>query len=95
MNTSAGQPPSTDASSGDELLPLYTPAEAAHVLKVRESWLRRRAAARAVPCTFLGRHLRFSRADVAAIAASAAEPVRHSLPRHSPTHRISSRGSRR
>lgn len=56
------------------VLPLYTPAEAAEMLAVRESWLRRRAAARAVPCTFLGKHLRFSRADVVAIAAAAAHP---------------------
>jgi hypothetical protein len=30
--------------------------------------------ARAVPCTFLGRHLRFSRADLEAIAQAAAHP---------------------
>jgi hypothetical protein len=29
-------------------------------MAVRESWLRRKAAARAIPCTFLGKHLRFS-----------------------------------
>jgi excisionase family DNA binding protein len=54
---------------------LYTPAEAAAVLRVRESWLRRRAAARQIPCTFLGRHLRFSPADLAAIVADHAEPA--------------------
>lgn len=63
------------------LLPLYTPAEAAELLAVRESWLRRRAAARAVPCTFLGKHLRFSRADVVAIAAAAAHPPAATRPR--------------
>ena len=57
------------------LLPLYTPAEAADLLAVRESWLRRRATARLVPCTFLGKHLRFSHADVTAIAAAAARPA--------------------
>jgi excisionase family DNA binding protein len=56
------------------VLPLYTPRAAAEVLAVRESWLRRKAAARAVPCTFLGRHLRFSRADLEAIAQAAAHP---------------------
>jgi excisionase family DNA binding protein len=56
------------------VLPLYTPGTAARLLAVRESWLRRKAAARAVPCTFLGRHLRFSRADVEAIAQAAAQP---------------------
>ena len=49
---------------------LYTPAEAAVLLRVRESWLRRKAGARVIPCTFLGRHLRFSPADLAAIVAS-------------------------
>lgn len=43
---------------------LYTPAEAAHRLTVKESWLRRQAGRRAVPCTFLGKHLRFSDADL-------------------------------
>jgi excisionase family DNA binding protein len=53
---------------------LYTPAEAAQLLKVRESWLRKKAAARQVPCTFLGKHLRFSAADLAAIITAAAQP---------------------
>ncbi len=54
---------------------LYTPAEAAQRLRVRESWLRKQAAARQVPCTFLGKHLRFSTADLAAIIAAARAPV--------------------
>jgi hypothetical protein len=58
------------------VLPLYTPAAAAQLLAVRESWLRRRAAARAVPCTYLGKHLRFSRADLEAIVQAAAQPAR-------------------
>ena len=33
---------------------LLTPAQAAEVLQVRESWLRRRAAERRVPCCFVG-----------------------------------------
>ena len=53
---------------------LYTPAEAAQLLKVRESWLRKKAAARQVPCTFLGKHLRFSPTDLATIIAGAAQP---------------------
>ena len=39
----------TTAAAGGAVLPLYTPAEAARLLAVRESWLRRRATARAVP----------------------------------------------
>jgi excisionase family DNA binding protein len=57
-------------------LPLRTPAEAAQLLAVPESWMRRKAAARAIPCTFLGKHLLFSPADLAAIIAAAAQPPR-------------------
>jgi excisionase family DNA binding protein len=51
---------------------LHTPAEAAKILRVRESWLRTKAAARAIPCTFLGKHLRFSDDDIAQIMAEGA-----------------------
>jgi excisionase family DNA binding protein len=54
---------------------LYTPAEAAQRLQVRESWLRKKAAAHEVPCTFLGKHLRFSPADLAGIIAASARPA--------------------
>jgi excisionase family DNA binding protein len=63
---------------------LFTPAEAAIRLRVRESWLRKKAAARAIPCTFLGKHLRFSEADVAAIVAGAALPASIRRRRHKP-----------
>ncbi|GHD27001.1 hypothetical protein GCM10007147_25640 [Nocardiopsis kunsanensis] len=45
-------------------LELLTPAEVAELLKVPESWLRKSVTARQIPCTFLGKHLRFSSADV-------------------------------
>jgi excisionase family DNA binding protein len=54
---------------------LFTPAQAATALQVRESWLRRRAASRQLPCTFLGKHLRFSRADLDQIVTDAARRV--------------------
>jgi excisionase family DNA binding protein len=57
------------ASTGENNQLLYTPLEAANLLRVRESWLRRKAAARQIPCTFLGKHLRFSAADLAGIVA--------------------------
>jgi hypothetical protein len=53
----------------------FTPAEAAELLSVRESWLRRRAGERAVPSRMLGKHLRFTAADIAAIIAEAARPA--------------------
>jgi hypothetical protein len=52
---------------------LYTLEQAARMLQVRPSLLARRAAARAVPCTFLGKHLRFSRPDLDAIIAAASQ----------------------
>jgi len=58
---------------------LHTPAEAAEILSIRESWLRRKAAARAIPCTFVGKHLRFSEDDIAQIMAEGArQPVTRS-----------------
>lgn len=63
---------------------LYTAAEAAGILKVRESWLKTKAAARLIPCTFIGKHLRFSDDDIAEIMrAGARQPVmlRQSRPR--------------
>jgi len=53
---------------------LHTPAEAAEILSIRESWLRDKAAARAIPCTFVGKHLRFSDDDIAQIVAAGARP---------------------
>ena len=47
---------------------LRTPAEAAEILRIRESWLRDKAAARAIPCTFIGKHLRFSDDDIQGFA---------------------------
>ncbi len=61
--------------AGDPVPTLFTPAQAADLLQVPESWLRRRAARRLVPCTFLGKHLRFSRADLDQILADAARPA--------------------
>src|ERR1700734_894323 len=55
---------------------LHTVAETAQILKVRESWLKTKASARLVPCTFVGKHLRFSDDDIAEIMrVGAREPV--------------------
>jgi hypothetical protein len=54
----------------------YTAVEAADILKVRESWLKTKAAARLIPCTFIGKHLRFSGEDIAEIMkAGARQPI--------------------
>ncbi|MEV5706044.1 helix-turn-helix domain-containing protein [Actinoallomurus sp. NPDC052274] len=64
---------------------LYTPVEAAELLKVPESWLRKKAAARAIPCTFLGKHLRFSDDDLEAIIRSGSRPPVRSSSRLRPS----------
>jgi hypothetical protein len=52
------------------------PARTALAVTARTSWLRGKAAARAIPCTFIGKHLRFSDDDIAQIMAEGArQPV--------------------
>ncbi|WP_372444716.1 helix-turn-helix domain-containing protein [Crossiella equi] len=69
------EPPPDDRLASTPAQVLFTPAQAAEMLQIRESWLRRQAARRQVPCTFLGKHLRFSRADIDRIVADAARPA--------------------
>jgi excisionase family DNA binding protein len=75
------QPTGTDPTGAPDGRLLYTPGQAAALLQVRESWLRKKASARAIPCTFLGKHLRFSPSDLAAIVAAAAQPPAGRRPR--------------
>lgn len=56
-------------------LELFTPAQAARLLKIRESWLRRKAGQALIPCTYLGKHLRFSATDILAIRTAGARPA--------------------
>lgn len=46
---------------------LYTAAEAAEILRVKQSWLERQAAARKIPFTMLGGAYRFTDGHLAAI----------------------------
>jgi hypothetical protein len=73
-------PASAEPVAEEDFPVLYTPEQAAKMLQVRPSWLRRRATARRVPCRFLGKHLRFARQDIEEIAASSRQPARN-LPR--------------
>jgi excisionase family DNA binding protein len=68
---------------------LYTAKQAADLLQVSPSWLRKKATARAVPCTFIGKHLRFSPADLATIIAAGEQGPRATRPRR-PTGRTES-----
>jgi excisionase family DNA binding protein len=54
---------------------LLTVEEAAEVLSVPVTWLRKRVANQAVECTRLGRHVRFTHEQVAAIIDAATQPV--------------------
>ncbi|WP_436499513.1 helix-turn-helix domain-containing protein [Actinokineospora sp. HUAS TT18] len=52
----------------DAVVVLLTAEQAAQRLQLRASWLRRKAAARAIPCRYVGKHLRFTHDDLVAIA---------------------------
>lgn len=64
--------PSPRKESGETLL---TVEEAAAMLAVPASWLKQRVAARSVACTRLGRHVRFTRDQVAAIIDASEQPA--------------------
>jgi excisionase family DNA binding protein len=64
----------SDASTNDtsDAPLLYTADQAAALLQISPSWLRKKATARAIPCTFIGKHLRFSTNDLALIITAGA-----------------------
>lgn len=63
--------------------PLLTTPEAAAVLRVSSSWLKKAAAAGVVPCTRIGRGVRFSEENLAEIVANGQQRVVTSLRRRS------------
>nr|WP_296073381.1 helix-turn-helix domain-containing protein [uncultured Actinoplanes sp.] len=63
-----------DHPGPDDALQLYTADQAAALLQVSPTWLRKKATARQIPSTFVGRHLRFSAADLAAILHAGTRP---------------------
>lgn len=56
------------AGPEDDVTVLLTAEQAAQRLQLRVSWLRRKAAARVIPCRYVGKHLRFTHDDLLAIA---------------------------
>ncbi|WP_335338369.1 helix-turn-helix domain-containing protein [Kibdelosporangium phytohabitans] len=77
----SARPPGHRDNAPDELPQLHTPGEAAEILTVKESWLRRKAGQRLIPCTFVGKHLRFSTADLRQIADTGHQDRRTSVRR--------------
>ncbi|MFF5292997.1 helix-turn-helix domain-containing protein [Paractinoplanes globisporus] len=61
-----------DQETPASALQLYTAEQAAELLQVSPSWLRRKATARAIACTFVGKHLRFSTDDLKSIITAGA-----------------------
>jgi hypothetical protein len=59
----------TEHSNHSELQ-MYTAEQAASLLQVSPWWLRKKATAGAIPCTFIGRYLRFTAGDLAEIIAA-------------------------
>ncbi len=62
--------PATDAQLIRGIAPLLGIAEAAALLNVPESWLRKKVSARLVPYTRLGRHVRFTAEHLDQIVAA-------------------------
>jgi len=62
--------PATDAQLTRGIAPLLCIVEAAVLLNVPESWLRKKVSARAVPFTLLGRHVRFTAEHLNQIVAA-------------------------
>lgn len=67
--------------------PLRTVREAASILGVSETWIYSRTAARSIPHTRLGGHVRFTDADLAAIVSGGATPPATSTDGNRPTGR--------
>jgi len=71
--TRTGEEPA-QASGDSAEFRLYTADQAAALLQVSPWWLRKKASARQVPCTFVGRYLRFSTADLDHIIRAGTRP---------------------
>ena len=61
--------------SSDSAPVLLTVEQAAGMLAVPTSWLKQRVASHAVACTRLGRHIRFTHEQLAAIVTMNEQPV--------------------
>jgi excisionase family DNA binding protein len=66
----------TEMSCSDDGKLLHTPEEAARILTIKESWLRRKAGTGAIPSTLVGKHLRFSETDLRDIVERFHRPSR-------------------
>ena len=64
----------SSAQGNTHMAGLLIVEEAAGMLRVPVSWLRHRVANRQVSCTRLGRHIRFTREQVAAIVDGSVQP---------------------
>ena len=62
------------------VVPLLSIVEAAVLLNVPESWLRKKVSARAVPFALLGRHVRFTAAHLEEIVAAGEQRPRAAVP---------------
>lgn len=76
MQPDENEPAVPHSGQENELVRLYTPSEVAQILRVPESWLRRKAGSRHIPSTFLGKHLRFSNKDLEAIVREGSRSTR-------------------
>jgi excisionase family DNA binding protein len=69
----SGEP---DLPAASERIPLLlTVEQASGLLAVPPSWLKQRVAAHSITCTRLGRHIRFTREQLATIVAAGEQPA--------------------
>lgn len=76
---------------------LYTAEEAASILRVRQGWLERQAAARKIPFTLLGGSYRFTAThlnEIVHIFEPEPSSATASTPREAPLRRTNTRGDR-
>ncbi len=69
MTTRPSKDIGTERSSYCDLQ-MYTAEQAGSLLQVSPWWLRKKASEGAIPCTFIGRYLRFTAENLAEIIAA-------------------------
>lgn len=66
---------SNNAVAAHGMAPLLSVQQAAEVLNVSVDWVRKKATAREIPFTKIGRHIRFTPEHIAQIIAAGEQPV--------------------
>jgi len=76
----AARPPRTPPGAPLQTGPLMDDADLAMRLNVPKSWVEDQAKAGRIPCTFIGRHRRFTEAHFQQIVVAGERPARNAMP---------------